>query len=909
MIRIRKTLKLGVGAALASVVIAGSFAAIEPTSANAAAEPTHTWTFTSPSGIDWIVPAGVEQVWVGIHGGSGGAASGFPQCRTGSRGNQFSVLLDVQQGDVITTFAGKSAWGSGDQRIGGKGYLDGGDGGKKSVTSSPGGGGGGAGAVKLNGELIAVAGGGGGCGGDSGYYPNTSTGFSSRGGGQGGSASNLHFGDGEDGDGKNPGRGGSVAKDDPAFVGYHKPGTKGSNAGTGTSGGGGGGGGGGFPASGDSGGAGRKFAGFNGGGGGGAGLSWVKSGIVQKSFYQPEDSRYEVPIPAAKVGESKITIPLTTATKISAPQTAWSDESVNVRVQSGSWGQPTNMLDGSFKLLIDGVEHPASNPGQPSNTRYSTNGDRTVTLPLLSEGTHTVTAEFAPTSDQAYWNSPEYNSSAALSITVSDPPIIPDDDDKANTTIDLTLPQDKSYGDSAMIDVELALDGAEGASLGTGGELSLTLDGVGIYEETLVDDVSSFTKSVPLPMQLSAGEHRVSAAFSGSSVADGTTTGTLNFDIAPAATTTAVSAPVPVSSGNPVNVTAEVSSPASGVTGTAALMADNLTLTEAPVQQDGSVAFSAVRIPVGTSTLSARFLGDSDGNFAVSTSDATAYQPLDAETSATLELSVSEQKFGRPVTVTGAVANLSDNDDPLGEVEILSDGQVIENIPIGQDIDPHTGNALSIFEMEIAHLAPGDYNLHARFVPSPGFSTSATSTPQTLRVIGLDTKLIAQATPGTAKQSATVNVEARDIDENNLIDGVVEAFVPDETLATGASVTAANPDDIDLSAAPEGMRPVGVPTAVDTGVGIVELTGLPAGTHDVTLRFTPHDEGHLESLALVKVEVTAPNGDKDGSVQPGGLSRTGSELAPLGLIAAALLLVGSVSGIIAVRRRQRGSRE
>ncbi len=908
MTRIRKTLKFGIGAVLASAVIAGSLVSGEPTPASAAVEPTHTWTFTNPSGANWIVPAGVEQVWVGIHGGTGGFGSSFPQCRTGSSGNQFSVLLDVQAGDTITTFAGQSAWGKGDQRMGGKGFLDGGDGGTKSLTSSPGGGGGGAGAVKLNGELIAVAGGGGGCGGDSGYYPNTRGGFDSRGGGEGGFPSNLNFGDGKDGEGKHPGRGGSAGKDDPSFVGYHKPGIKGSNAGVGSSGGGGGGGGAGYPSSGDSGGAGRKFAGFNGGGGGGAGLSWVKAGIVKETFTQPEDSHYEVSIPAAKTGESKITIPLTTATKISGPQTVKSDESVNIRVQTGAWGQATSMLDGSFKLLVDGVEVPASNPGEPLNTRYKTTGDYTVTLPPLSTGTHTVTAEFAPTSDQAYWNSQGYLSSDSMSITVSDPDVIPDDDDKADTKIDLTLPQGKSYGDSGEIGIELALDGTGGTSLGVEGVLSLALDGVDIYAETMTAGVPSFSKTVPLPATLAAGEHRVSAAFTGSSIADGSTTGTLRFTLAQAATATTLLPPAPVTSGTPVSVTAEVASPVSGLTGTVALLADDLVLTEGALQQDGTVAFPAVRIPAGTSSLSARFLGDSDGNFSISQSDPAAYQPLDADTRTTLELSASEVKFGQPVTLTGTVMNLSDDDDPLGEVEVLSNGQVVETIPIGLDIDPDTSNAKSVFEMDIAHLAPGSYNLHARFVPSPGFSASSTATPQTLRVLGIGTKLTAQATTGTAQRAATATVEARDADGGKLVDGVVEAFVPADTRV-GAAVAAANPTATDLPAAPAGMRPVGQPTAVDAGVGTVELTGLPAGTHEVTLRFTPHDEGHLESSALVKVEVTAPHGGNDGATRPDTLSRTGSDSTPLGLLAAALLLVGSVSGIIAVRRRQRSAQD
>lgn len=903
---------------IASAVIAGSLIASPTAPAMAAAEPTHTWTFSDSSGSNWTVPAGVSQVWVGIHGGSGGKGSGATLCHVGTSGNQFSVLLDVNAGDVITTFAGKDATGKGDQRIGGKGYINGGDGGKRSVTSSVGGGGGGAGAVKLNGELIAVAGAAGGCGGDSGYYPNTSGGMDTRAGGEGGSPRNLAFGDGKAGEGKKPGSGGSAGKDDASFVGYHKPGQSGSNAGTGTSGGGGGGGGAGYPSSGAGGGAGHGFAGFNGGGGGGAGLSWVKSGVEMHQFTQPEDSHYKVSIPAADDGTSKITIPLTTATTITGPATVHSDEAASVRVRTGAWDDANSMLDGSFKLLIDGVEFPAVNPGSPSNTRYSTNGDRTIELPPLSAGSHTVTAEFIPTSDQSYWNGDGYTSTASMTVEVEEAPVIPDDDEKANTSIALDLPEALSYGDAGTIEASLTHDGAEDIALGEG-ILSVMLDGNEVASFPTTDSDASITESVQLPSDLPAGVHRVAAAFTGSETTDGTRTETQTFTVAQATTTTSLTAPDSGSSGTLVEASAQVTATAAGITGTVALLADDAVLTSATVDASGAATFPAVRIPAGTTALSAQYLGD--GNFSGSVSDASGYAVLDAETRTTLELSTSEAKFGTPVAFTATVSNLSDEDDPLGEVEILVDGEVVATIPAGLDSDTVTGNAEAMYEMEVTGLMPGSHQLHARFVPAPGFAESATATPQTLTVLAIDTRLSAQKASGTTKQPAVVEVEASLADDDAPVDGYVEAFVASSTQLADAAAAA----DDTLAAPPQDMQPVGAPAAVENGTGAVELSGLPAGTHEVTLRFTPEAEGHLGASTTVQVKVTAADGEGGSggggssggasgngtaagngsgtSAKPGSLSRTGSDLLPLGLTAGALILVGAAAALIAARRR------
>ena len=104
---------------------------------------------------------------------------------------------------------------------------------------------------------------------------------------------------------------------------------------------------------------------------------------------------------------------------------------------------------------------------------------------------------------------------------------------------------------------------------------------------------------------------------------------------------------------------------------------------------------------------------------------------------------------------------------------------------------------------------------------------------------------------------------------------------------------------------------------VVSGRGVVTLSGLPAGTHEVRLRLVPESPAMLESSTTVTVNVTAAdegrnesgadgtsygdNGDKGR----GALPDTGAGFGPAWAVGLLLIAAGAVLLTIARRARRR----
>lgn len=849
--------------------------------AHAAPAPQQVFDFTSPSGTDWVVPAGISEVVVGLRGGTGGHGDRA----NGGRGADFGVTIPVTAGDRLTVYAGQHARGKGDLRIGGAGYISGGDGGKGSLLGGNGGGGGGASAVKLNGQLLAVAGGGGGGGGYTGKpnvslslwdlaaviaatggYDGHSTGSATFGhvaGGKGGSNAGSSF-DGKTittypataGDGKHAGGIGQNGKDASSFPRYQKSGGNGGSASTSTSGGGGGGGGGGWPASGTGGGGGRTFLGYTGGSGGGTGLSWVTDAVpgvrIDRDARRPED-KHDYFGPLAEGGTVRIMIPMRSTTAVSAPADIITGEQIPVRVRTADTRTPNTPLDGWVDLY-------------QGNTRVAygaTSGDRVFTVPGLSAGTYEFRAEFSPNAPQRDFRDTSTHSTGTVSVTVAEAPELqqPGPGQALSRTHLNVLTTPTTYGDLLIVTASVSLDGPANLS---GKTLSFDVDGVTVASSVLIyTGAGRFSTLFPASMVLDAGDHQLVARFAGVTDEDSSTMDALPsvsdpvaISVAQAPTTTAITAaPSAVRAFEAVEVTATVTSPVRGLSGDAVLLADGAPLMYAPLGAGGMVLFDDVVMPWGAEQLTVAFLGDLKGNFAMTTSAAHAVTVTAVETATALALSSTGIRADDSVTLTATVTTTEPglSVDPRGAVEFLLDGDVLYTVPAGMDSDAESNDGEARFEIDADAVPIGAHSVTARFVPAPGFGAS-TSDAAELDVRGVATALTpsSRSVAGTPANPATVELAAsvkgdttRVAAPGDPVEGYVQAHL--------------------------GADPLGDPLVLVDGSGTLAFPGLPVGTHEVTLRFVPESAAMLESSATVTVTVaeeTPPGGGEDPA--PGG---------------------------------------
>ncbi|QEE60256.1 Ig-like domain repeat protein [Salinibacterium sp. dk2585] len=911
--RTRRTIALLTVAALALTGIGIQ----APSPAHAAPAPQQIFEFDSPSGTDWIVPAGVTEVLVGLRGGRGGIVSNV----LGGRGADFAVFIPVTEGDRLTVYAGKDAHGSGDERKGGAGFVNGGDGGKGSLAGANGGGGGGAAAVRLNGRIIAVAGGGGGAGGYTGNAGMSMTlagllsilgaigGYAGegdtsgkftyvKGGEAGGSVAGSS--DGRtittyapgSGEGAHPGAVGKNGLDDSTFPRYMKHGESSGSAASSTNGGGGGGGGGGWPASGSAGGSGRKFLSSSGGSGGGAGASWVidyMAGVrIDRDAHRPEDM-HDYFGPLANSGTVRIMIPMKSTTSVSAPSQVEAGDSIPLRVRTADTRTPNTPLDGWVDVYVD-------------NKRVvwgGTGGDHTFTLPPLDPGTYQVRADFKPNVPQRDYKERSTYSSASTTVTVVAPtPPAPPGPSEVETTTTLDIVSTPTvYGDTLTV----------GAAVEPGGSVDLTGEQVTIEVNGATVGTSplnsagggSFTATAPVTWAPQAGTHEVVARFAGVIDSDPGTTDALpsasapvSFTVAQAPTTTMItSAPSSIRAFGQVDVIAEVTATPADVDGHAVLLADGSPLMYSPLDADGEVLFDDVVIPWGTEELTVAFLGDANGNFAMSTSAAHPLTVTAVDTITTLSVSSADVRADEPLTMTATVTNamLGVDVDPRGMIEFVFDGEVVHSVPAGMDSDPDIDDGEARFELDADMLPVGAHGVTARFVPAPGFGASA-SAPTALEVRGITTALTATAPTavGTTADPATLEVRA--------------------AVASGLTSRAAPGDPIGGHVeAYLGGNPAGDAFEIVNGAGTATFSGLPVGTHQVMLRFVPEAPTMLASTAIVTVTVTeaagGPGGGGAADTESAPLPTTGSD--PSGALLLALsLLVGAGVMFTAVRFRR-----
>ncbi|MBL3700787.1 hypothetical protein [Leucobacter luti] len=521
-------------------------------------------------------------------------------------------------------------------------------------------------------------------------------------------------------------------------------------------------------------------------------------------------------------------------------------------------------------------------------------------------------------------------------------------EDFATTTTFAALTRPTQYGDVLFALASVALDGPANLS---GQPIVLEANGVVVAESVLIyTGGGTFSTLIPFVHQFPAGTHSLVARFGGMPNSDPTQPGaapsaSIPFEliIAQIPTTTKItSAPASTRAFSGVDVTAQVTATPGGYDGNAVLLADGSPIMYADLAADGSVRFEDAVVPFGTTELTVAYLGDTAGNYAVSTSAVSPFAVDDVATTTELALSATELRADEEVTFTATVTS----DSPVtmtatadsqsagtgagssGAVEFLVDGEALESGAAPIDLDPATGVGAASATLVAGELLLGDHEVTARFVPEPGLRTSASEAAQ-LRVLGVETTLtVADAElAGTPSKPATVEVTASTVPTQPSA-AAVQSRAAGSAAAGSAAAPAAGVDGYVQAFVDD--EPLGEPFAVAAGQGAGTLAGLPVGSHEVELRLTPAAQSLLPSATTVSVRVTAdarpdvlPDGDTDGGSgddatpgdgatprgatpqAPAALSTTGGSGPAALLLGGIALLAGAAGVLFAARRRAR----
>ena len=482
-----------------------------------------------------------------------------------------------------------------------------------------------------------------------------------------------------------------------------------------------------------------------------------------------------------------------------------------------------------------------------------------------------------------------------------------------NTTLTMSLSNiPKVYGDTTAISSTLTPDGPlitptmvvvadiylDGALLG-----SLPM----IY-----NTVGGFSSFIPWITRIDAGEHTLVAKYAGQAEeptpALPAESDPVTFTVAQAPTTTTITAaPTSARALSTIDVDAQVSTTvAPGLpapAGDAMLKADGVTLATVPLDPSGTVKFRGVELPGDATVLEASYSGGPKSNYASSTSAKQRIQVTPIATSTKLTLTKSQARADESIQGQVVVKNLdlTAKHDPQGYLEVFVDGTLDHTVAASADVDPIADNNEVRHDIFVTTAVLGDHDIEVRFVPSQGYSESRSdSVKATVTGIESTVQFELKNPKPTPNHPAVVDVWV----------GVADASpssTPDAAAAPASTIAAAKAGDPvnGYVQAFDGKTPIGDPVTLEGGAGQLTLAGLGAGDHDIELRFTPADEGHLAASASLQLTVgTDAEPTTRKSAKTAALAATGGSdaLAPaLG----GLALLGAAGLALAIGRRSR----
>ncbi|WP_408898555.1 Ig-like domain repeat protein [Nocardioides sp. R1-1] len=331
-------------------------------------------------------------------------------------------------------------------------------------------------------------------------------------------------------------------------------------------------------------------------------------------------------------------------------------------------------------------------------------------------------------------------------------------------------------------------------------------------------DGSDFGAPVPLSggqatsaalSTLGLGSHTVRATYSGSGDHTGSTSSEVTFRVRePLLGTSTASSVSPANAvhGQPVTLSASVSTGAGTPTGDVVFTVDGAEVGRAGVGADGNAAVVVTDLPVGSNAVVATYTGDDV--YAGSAAAPRTVTVAKASVAVALDASDDTTVSGEAVSFTATVAvEAPGGGTPGGTVQLLVDGTAVGD-PVALD------SGVAVFP-PVTTLRAGTHTVEARYAGSSAYQAGSDQREQV--VAPADTGTVVQASPSPSVQDQTVQLTAS-----------VAALSPGSGSPTG-TVTFLAGDEI-LGAAP-------LEAAASGSTATLDVDDLPPGTHQLTARF------------------------------------------------------------------------
>jgi hypothetical protein len=297
----------------------------------------------------------------------------------------------------------------------------------------------------------------------------------------------------------------------------------------------------------------------------------------------------------------------------------------------------------------------------------------------------------------------------------------------ASATVVSSSQNPSTVGQPVTFTAVVTAPGFQGTPTGT---VTFTIDGHAQTPVTLSvvggKDEARFTTST-----LAAGQHSVSASYSGDTNVSGSSgsLATQTVNALPATTTTLSSSLNPSTVGQPVTFTAVVTAPGfqGTPTGTVTFTIDGHAQTPVTLSVIGGkdeAQFTTSTLSAGSHTVSASFSGDAKVSASSGSLPAqTVVAPSLHATTTSLASSLNPSTVGQPVTFTAIVSPNGSAGSPSGSVTFTIDG--VSEAPEQLHMVGGTDEAI----LTLTSLAKGTHSIKAAYSGDSSFAASAVASP------------------------------------------------------------------------------------------------------------------------------------------------------------------------------------
>jgi CSLREA domain-containing protein len=317
--------------------------------------------------------------------------------------------------------------------------------------------------------------------------------------------------------------------------------------------------------------------------------------------------------------------------------------------------------------------------------------------------------------------------------------------DPAGTTTSVaSTPNPSVYGQAVTLTATVT------STIGTpSGTVQFYADGAALGSAaTLSNGQASLNTST-----LGGGTHPITATYNGDANHAGSTSNPLDQVVTKANSTIAIASLLnPTTFGQPVTLTAIVTSTVGTPSGTVQFYADGATFGSAVTLSNGQTSLSTSALAVGTHPITATYSGDADHNGSTSNTIDHVVNPADSTT--TIVSALNPSVVGQAVTLTATVT--STGDTPSGSVQFYADGATLGSaVTLSNGQTSLSTSALAVGTHPITATYSGDANHNGGISNQVDQVVNPADTTTTI-VSALNPSVVGQVITLTATVTSTV---------------------------------------------------------------------------------------------------------------------------------------------------------